>query len=807
MENRLLLFVFLFIFNLGFAQDYTVSGKVADDQNQPIAFANVILLSAIDSTLIMGAVSEENGSFSFASSEQGNYILKASFMGYKDGFSIAFEVNGPTEIPVIILMDDEEALDEVKLTLKKPTIRREIDRLVFNVENSSLSSGNSFDILQRTPGVIVVQDEIMIKNTPAVVYINDRKVYLSSTELRQLLEGFSGENIKSVEVITNPPANYDAEGGAVLNIVTSKNLSIGYKGSLNASNTIAILPKYNFGTSHYYKTKGVSIYANYNLSTRSDFKNDESFINFFDNESPGDRWESDFDKTTKSLAHNFNTIFDFTLNEKNTLSFSSIIQYTPNNSSDINVLTNIFDPQHALDSLFRTNSRLENNRTNLLFSGKYTSILNEAGAQLSVEANYIAYDDNQTQNLATNYFDPQNSLLNTNSFFTDSGQESEIFTVQTDLTTTIGDASFEAGGKFATSNSKSNIYFFDTNSGSSVLNAANSDAFSYDEQIYAAYASIDKNWGKWALKLGFRGEYTDILGDSRSLGEVNTQKYFEPFPSVYITHSPNENNSFALNYGRRIIRPVFSSLNPYRYFLNENNFQAGNPDLRPGLENMINLDYILKNKYTFSVYYKRTDNDPQGLTFQNNPGRFIRSIDLNVDYTEEYGLDFIYQASLTNWWYLSFITSFYHTKVVFPAVESNNQLVDNDAYANYSTLGNYLTLSQDRTFTANLSAYINTDNVTGSFNWERPQSFVSFGLRKTFFNERLEATVDVFDIFNTMKVPLTSNYLNQNNGFLAKPEYRTLKFGVVFNFGNFKLSDNERATDAEEKERLEQKSF
>lgn len=807
MENRLLLFLFLLTLNLGFAQDQTVSGTVVDNQNQPITFANVVLLAAIDSTLIMGTVSGENGDFSLASVAQGDYLLQASFVGYKDGFSAPFEINGATRIPVIVLMDDEEALDEVKITLKRPTIRREIDRLVFNVENTSLSSGNSFDILRRTPGVIVMQDEIMIKNTPAIVYINERKVYLSSTELRQLLEGFNGENIKSVEVITNPPANYDAEGGAVLNIVTSKNLSIGYKGSLNASNTIAILPKYNFGTSHYYKTKGVDIYANYNLSTRSDYKNDNSFINFFDNGNPSDRWESDFDKTTRSLAHNFNTIFNFALNEKNTLSFSSIIQYTPRNDSDIDVLTNVFNPQRALDSLFKTKSRLENDRTNLLFSGKYTSTLNDEGAQLSVEANYITYDDNQTQNLATNYFDPQNTLLNTNSFFTNSGQESEIFTAQTDLTTTIGDASFEVGGKFTTSNSQSNIDFFDIDSGSQVFNTANSDAFDYDEQIYAAYASIEKNWEKWALKVGFRGEYTDILSNSRSLGEVNTQKYFEPFPSVYITHSPNENNSFALNYGRRIIRPVFSSLNPYRYFLNENNFQAGNPDLRPGLENMINLDYVLKNKYTFSVYYKRIDNDPQGLTFQNNPGRFIRSIDLNVDYTEEYGLDFIYQAPITNWWYFSFITSFYHTKVVFPAIESNNALVDNAAYANYSTIDNYLTLSQDGTFTANLSAYINTDNVTGSFNWERPQSFVSFGLRKTFFNERLEATVDVFDIFNTMKLPLTSNYLNQDNGFFSKPEYRTLKFGVIFNFGNFKLSDNERATDAKEKERLEQKSF
>ena len=139
----------------------------------------------------------------------------------------------------------------------------------------------TFDILKRTPGVIVSQGNLLVKNRPATVYINDRKVYLSSQELQQLLEGFSAENIKSVEVITNPPARYDAEGGAILNIKTSKNISIGYKGSLNASNTIAIEPKYNIGTSHYYKTDWLNMYLSYNYNDRDLYKNDESFIEYY----------------------------------------------------------------------------------------------------------------------------------------------------------------------------------------------------------------------------------------------------------------------------------------------------------------------------------------------------------------------------------------------------------------------------------------------------------------------------------------------------------------------------------------------
>ncbi|MEH6407546.1 MAG: outer membrane beta-barrel protein, partial [Leeuwenhoekiella sp.] len=170
-------------------------------------------------------------------------------------------------------------------------------------------------------------------------------------------------------------------------------------------------------------------------------------------------------------------------------------------------------------------------------------------------------------------------------------------------------------------------------------------------------------------------------------------------------------------------------------------------------------------------------------------------------------VDFLYGSSITNWWYLNFVTSFFYSKIHFPTLEIENQYLDNDVYANYSVLGNYFTLSKDGTFTGELSAYFLNDYVMGTYTWDRPQSSVSLGLRKTFFNERLSATVNVEDIFNTLNMPVSAKYLNQDNGFFAKSENRYVRFGVKYNFGNFKLSDNERSTDAEESERLKKKEF
>ncbi|MGB5942514.1 MAG: outer membrane beta-barrel family protein [Leeuwenhoekiella sp.] len=789
------------------AQGNAVTGTVTDQAQTPVSYANVVIRTLSDSTIVSGAMTGDSGQFLFEGVSQGEYWINISFVGYSEVQTTAFQVKADVDLGSIMMTENPESLDAVNIRYKKPQITRQIDRVVFDVENTALTTGTSFDIIRQTPGVLVINGAISVKNSPATVYLNDKRIYLSAQELQQLLEGLTGEVVQSVEVITNPPAKYDADGGAILNIVTSRNVSVGYKGDVSASNTVAILPKYNFGTSHFYKTKGVDLFLNYNLETASYFKTDESYINYFDSaRNPSDRWESDFDKTTDRLKHNFFGLVDFALSEKSTLSFSSVANLMPTNASQIDVLTEIFDRQGSLDSTFTTDSQLDNDRLNLLFNGTFSTALNENGGTLDLQANYLYYDDAQDQVLQTTYFNPSGNVINTNAFNTEASQLSNILTGQLDIITPFGKSNFETGLKYTRSASESKLDFFDENSGNPV--DALSDNFEYLEQIFAAYAGLEQQWEQWAMKLGLRAEYTDINGDSRSLGVVNTQEYLEFFPTVNLQFTPNDNNDFYLQYRRRITRPDFSSLNPYRYFLNENNFISGNPDLRPGFVNHINLDYLLNGgKYTFSVYYKHTDNAPQPVAFQNNPGRFIRSLNINMDYEEEYGFDFIYSAAPTQWWYTQFITSFFYMKNVFPAIENGGQPFGIDTYANYSTLDNFFNLSSDGTFSGTLTGAYISNILLGSYSWDRPQIQLSIGLRKTFFDQRLQLSVNVEDILKRTNIPVSSDYLTQDNGFFARPETQFVRFGLKYNFGNFKLSDNERDVEAAEQERLKKQEF
>ncbi len=807
MKHLLILAAFFMGVN-AYAQDYTVTGNIVDTNNAAVAYSNVLLLNVQDSTLVKGTVTEENGRYSIESLVKGTYLLIASFVGFADGYSEPFDLQGDLEMPAIVLNEDLESLDEINISFRKPTIDKKIDRLVFNVENTVVSSGSSYDILKQTPGVIISQGKILVKRSDAEVYINDRKVYLSSRELQELLEGLSGANIKSVEVITNPPSKYDAEGGAILNIVTSKSISVGYKGSVNASNTVAVVPKYTAGTSHYYKNNWLNVFTNYNFSSRYAYKHDEAEIVYYNPQGNIDsNWDDDFKRNTHSLTHSLNTILDFQLNEKNSLSFSANILHMPKSDSDIDGRTEIYNTQNQLDSLYTTDSNRENKQDNILLNLTYSKDLGENGANLSAIANYIKYDDDQFQDLQTLYFSPQGGILNDNSFNTDAHQDSDIFTAQIDLSAPISDWAFESGLKYTGSESESRLNFFDTNSGSPEFIAPLSDSFNYNEDIFATYISFSRDWEKWSIKGGLRGEYTDIEGNSLALGEVNTQEYFELFPTFFLMYNPQENHSFGLTYNRGISRPHFQSLNPYRTYLNENNFNLGNPDLQPGFSNRLELNYSFKNKLFFSAYWDRTDDKPLILPFQDNENRILRSVTDNVLFEQQYSFDIAFTDYIKDWWSLYAETSFFNMQTEFIGLESNNQTIQKEVTGIYLGVYNSFTLSKDGTFSADVSSYFFDGFITGSYEYDDPQFHLTIGLRKTFFNDRLVATVDATDIFNTLNIPLSSRYLNQNNSFFAMPESRTVRFGLRYNLGNFKLSDNQRPTDAEESERLKEQSI
>ncbi len=798
------LITILFLFSsLGTLAQVNLTGKLSDSDGSPVAFANVVLLDVVDGIYKYGTSTDESGKFSFSNVAVGDYNFQASFVGYVT-LSRKLTLQKETALNNLILETDAAMLDAITVTAKRPTVDRKPDRLIFNVENTTLSTGNAAQILKSTPGIFEMNGTYLVQNRAAAIYINNKRVYISNEELQQLLNGYSGDNVKSVEVITNPPAQYDADGGAVINIVTSKNISLGYKGSITGNWTVDTFAKYQIGTSQFYKNDWLNVYANYNYNPRKDVTLQESEIGFFNNDGTrSSRWFTDFENVTRSKSHNFNTTIDITLNEKNSLSVTGNLSVNNGKELDVNVDTFILPQGGTAFSGFGTNSDLGQDLTNGFVNLGWNSVLNEKGGSLNIEGGYVFTENDNFQNLLSTFFDDTQTTTGTNSFSTLGFQEIDILTGKIDYINQFGEYGLSTGLKYSNISSQSKQDFFDTNIGS-VLDASLSDNFFYDENIYAAYAQLERAWTKWSFTGGIRLEQTQVEGDSESLGIVNTQEYLGVFPNLALTHTLSDSHELTLSYKRSIDRPRYQDLNPFNYFINDNNVNSGNPNLQPAFTDKVNLGWNIKNTYFIDTYFIYTKDILDVLPFQNNDTNVLSNQSANLNYEFQYSIDASTYQYFNESWFAVISTSVFYMENEFEALQSVNENQKLNTTGLYLQSYNQFRISKDGSLNMEIEAGYLSSILFGSY---KPENILmsSIGFTKSLWKDRATLTVKYNDIFLSQNQPMISRYANQDNRYLSLPETQTFSVGFTYKFGNFRL-ENREAQAPEEQERTSGKT-
>ncbi len=794
MKARVIYLFLLFPFFIT-AQDLTFFGTVKKSDNSPIAYANVVLLSQVDSTIVSGSISDEKGSFKIVNFKKGNYILKASFLGFKT-YSEIISLSNNKELN-IVLIEEKEALSEVKITIKKPTLKREADRLVFNIESTSLTEGNIWDVLKSTPGVLIMNDQVLVKNSSNIIYlINGKSVHLSGSDLEQLLSGTAADAVQSVEVITNPPAKYDAEGDAVINIIMTKNLITGYNGSLYTNYTQGVYPRYSVGTSHFFKSKKTSLFASYSFNAKKVNRMNEEEINFINNNAIVGNWDTEIDRNTISKDHNANLNFDYFINNKNTFSVSGNASITPYWKRTTNSFT------QAVDSTFASQNQTDDDKFNIALNADYV-YESEKGSKLSFNAHHTNYDYDRFQDVFTVYRTDNNAFLRSNSFNTTSNQEIKIYSGQVGLELHIKEnGAFEIGFKASNIDSKSDINQLLTNSNTETLDLTNSGIFNYKEDNIAGYISLSKEWKKWNLSLGLRTEYTVGEGVLESdLNDTNKFDYLKWFPNFNLTRIFNENNSLGILYSKRIVRPTYSDLNPFQFFLNDNAYVTGNPNLLPSISELIALSYTLKNTYTFELYYRKSENPFAELSFQDNTNNQIKYIASNLKQNIDFGFDFSTYTPITDGWTTYALTSVFKDEAEFVDIENNNSIETNGQWSLYGNWINYFTFLKDQSLSADLSLlYISPIIDGGGEVSSRAQ--VDLGLKKTFNKGKWTVSLRASDIFLTSDFTVENKYNNQDNKYYAKFDNQWVRLGLRYKFGNTKLQTNENTKELEERDRI-----
>lgn len=745
----------------------------------------------------IGTMTDENGYFEFDDMGKWGYALEASFMGYETTRQ-QFQLSKNIELS-ITLKEATENIGEVVITAKRPTLTKEVDRLIFNVANTALSEGTILDVLRSTPGILILDNEISIKNTLPMVYINDRKVNLSPEEITQLLESSSANTIQKVEVITNPPAKYDAESGAVLNIVMLKNLVTGYRGNVFSNYTQGIFPRYNVGINQFYKTKKINVNVNYGFTKNKIDRNSEDLINYLDDDGVDERWDTRLDRNTWSETHNLNFNFDYSINDKNTLSLSSNVLFLPYFKYLTRGKSMIFDEMNVLESHFDSHNLSRDKKHNLGFDLDFVHRFNDK-SKLSFNSHVTEYDYNRKQDVNSNYFDGNDIFDFSTAFHTKSNQRTTIFTSQVDYELPIDESfSFNTGMKSSRIDLKSDIVQFDVdmNTNEQTLNIDNTNNYHYEESIFAGYVSFAKRWEKWSASGGVRLENTNIEGESITTNERNTQDYLELFPTLNLSYKASDKIDVYANYKRSIDRPGYKKLNPFNFFLNDNTIVSGNPTLQPAFTRHMVIGTSI-SKFIFELYHKETKSNILELPLQDNNENVIVYSHTNLNKTKELGVDFITSFNMMKDWSVYFLTSFYN--IQDEAIINGTQL-KRDLWSNYSTLSNSFSFLKDKSLSANLSLIYSSKNQYG-FRITESRLTSNLSIKKKILKTKGVISLSIADLFDTQDYKITSKYANQDNYNLTDLDTRRIRLGFNYKFGNTNLKTNQRTKSTNERERL-----
>jgi hypothetical protein len=759
------------------------------------------LFQVNDSTLIKGDSSDESGKFQISNVPKGTYLLGISYMGTQSPLQ-ELTLSADTEMGDLIYQDDTQVLDEVVVRYQKPRLAQEIDRLVFNIENTALSQGDIWDVLKKTPSIVVVQNQLTIKGNGNVgIMINDRMVNLPQEDIINLLSGTSASNVEAIEVITNPPAKYSAEGGMLINIKMAQNLVSGYNGGIFNNYSLGVFPKNTIGTDHYFKSKHTDLSINYSFGSDKNIARYTDVATFSENGMNTSVWNAEQDLITKRKKHTLSTFFDFELNSRNTLSVSSINGYNPKTNRYYDTKTLINDPNATLLSSFNTTNDSDEDQLNTSFYVDFVHKSQKEGEALSINSHYTYYDTDRGQDIATDFFDVNGNSTGENDFTTRSQQRINLYSLQLDYVAPLNESSkMEAGLRFAGINSESSITQQGYDRNQPGIDPTEAGLFQYDESIYAGYLSYNAKWDAMNLKSGLRAEYTQTIGDLDRVAEPTHHNYLELFPSLSVEYKLAEKHNLIFYYYRRINRPRYSSINPFQYFQSNNSVIEGNPDLLPATRHYVAAGYTFDRGYTFEIFYKNEKNLNQVQVFQDNASNLLRFIHRNLLSDISYGFDIIVNKNITKFWDTYLIYSCYYRKDKFSDLETAQNL-QNGLWSWLLQTSSNFNLLKDNSFYAYVDFVYYSRSVSGNSRQEASGQ-LGLTLRKTLWNKKASISLGISDIFKQSDIFTTRNFLDQNNSSYYRGENRLLTLGFRYKFGNVKIRDNKKSKSVEERNRI-----
>ncbi|NVK07776.1 MAG: TonB-dependent receptor [Tenacibaculum sp.] len=747
-----------------------ITGKVVDQATkQPLPYVNIIIKDAAKK-IITGGITDDNGLFSIKNIPEGNSIVEVQFIGYKT-FSKPVTVSrksSKVNLGIISLEEDSTTLDEVEIRAETSSVTQKVDRKVINVGKDLTSAGaTASELLNNVQSVSVDSQSgnISLRGNENVRVLVDGKP--TNIPASELLKQIPSTSIKSVELITNPSAKYNPEGmSGIINIILNKNANMGFNGSINTGVEAGHYVRYNASTNMNYKTGKVNFFGNYGF-------NGGDRYNFGYVNRPGVN-NQDFVFINDNESHLFKIGADIYLDDKNTLSL-----YTTQNWFDSNASGRAIITDNNGDLIEHSPNTQTNESHNQAYNVNFKHDFEKEGHNIEFEANF---SKNDTPSFLENRF-LENSQPD---YFNDINNKRKSTLLNLDYTNPISkNGKLELGLEYRVNNTNNTNLTTQAN--------FNNSSFSYDRDIYSAYANYGHKFGKLTMQLGARLEQYKIKGVFNQEGEPTetvTDDIFSVYPSAFLTYNPSEKNQFQLSYSKRVDRPGIQQVNPIREWSTPLITSVGNPDLVPQFTNSVEFNYTRKIKggsITLGSFYRNINDVINRATYKDpsdaNDVRQILTF-ANFDDTDAYGLEFSANYKIAKWWRANASMDYYSQKQFGTTDLSDPNAPTTEVKTDIfnARISNSFTVSKK----LRLQLFAMYRGPREDIQWNvDPMKMVNIGANYSILKGKGNINLRVNDIFNDMRFKFNSERPFVQNGRF-KWESRTAYIGFNYRFGGGK---------------------
>jgi len=797
--NFILNTLFISLLVIGSTQAQSIKGKLIDPKTkQPVEFAVIGLFKAgsTDQTkAVASATTNLDGTFTLTNLQYGKYDLVASMIGFEKKTLKNIEVSEARpnlNLQNVEMQSSVVNLEEIVVEAKREFIQANEEGIKVKADNNiSQQGGSALDVLRNVPGITVDNDgNISLRGTSANILINGRNSALTGTSRGGGLETLPASAIKDINISTNPSAKYDAAGvGGVINITLKKGVKTGtnalitiggsnngrYNGSVRLNRRS---DKFNWFTSYDVRRNFRRVWFDNERETFNDFERSRFLIQDRD----GERIDNN---------HTLKLGGDWFINKKTTLSVEGLLGISKQDEPEF-LISKFGSTRDLLDSLLHTSNNEKED--NLTFEGAliFTRKFDRKGQVLNFSISANIGSELETQDVRTDLFEVGSTDVLNSQILQRSANNNRnnITNIQLDYTHPLGKKiKLETGYKaiIRDMNLDFDQEVFDEITQVYQFDEALSNEFKYDEQVHALYAlfkgKVNKKIG---VNFGLRAEQVLLTAKSDD-ADPFTNNYFNLFPSARITYNVRKGEFFKISYSKRIRRPRFRLLNPFRDISNPNNVRVGNPELGPELTHSAEIGYNkVWNKFSFipSLFYRHTNNVMQRFTTQdpNDPTIFIRR-PVNLGTATSYGVELIVVGNVTKWWDFNASYTFFNQEI--DARNAETDLITSSTSWNAQLQSNWK-LGKRTSFqlTGNYRAPIVRAQGT-----RRAFYALNLGFRHSFWNKRATFGLVFSDIFDTREFgfdALTNEFASSAR---YKRESQIIRASLTYQIGKrFKTS-------------------